>query len=75
MRRFSFRHSRLTLSYTADGCSGKSGAQVALKWILQRNASFTTSASSAEFFKQDITLFDFKLSSAEMKKLDDKSQQ
>ena len=46
-----------------------------MKWILQHNASFTTSASSAEFFKQDITLFDFKLTPAEMKKLDDKSQQ
>jgi len=50
----------------------KSGAQVALKWILQHNASFTTSAGSAEFFAQDIDLFDFTLSPAEMKKLDGK---
>jgi diketogulonate reductase-like aldo/keto reductase len=50
----------------------KSGAQVALKWILQHNASFTTSASSAAFFAEDIALFDFTLSAAEMKRLDAK---
>lgn len=51
----------------------KSGAQVALRWIVQHNASFATSANSAAFFRQNLDLFDFELSAAEMKVLDAKS--
>lgn len=47
----------------------KSAAQVALRWILQRNATFTTSASSLEHFEQDLDLFDFALTDTEMKQL------
>lgn len=48
----------------------KSAAQVGLRWILQRNATFTTSASSLEHFKEDLDIFDFSLTRAEMQKLD-----
>ena len=52
----------------------KSTAQVALRWILQRNATFTTSASSLEHFQQDLDLFNFELSQAEMKTLNAKRE-
>lgn len=51
---------------------GKTAAQVALKWILQHNASFTTSADSKQYFTEDIELFDFELTAAEMAQLDAK---
>lgn len=44
----------------------KSSAQVALRWIIQRNASFTTSASTLEHFQDDADIFDFSLNSTEM---------
>merc|ERR1711871_246997 len=50
----------------------KSSAQVALRWIIQRNATFTTSASTLAHFQQDLNIFDFELSAAEMKTLNDK---
>jgi diketogulonate reductase-like aldo/keto reductase len=49
---------------------GKSAAQVALKYILQKGAGFTTSALTASEFREDIGLFDWALSKAEMAKLD-----
>jgi len=49
---------------------GKSAAQVALKYILQKGAGFTTSALTASEFREDIGLFDWTLSKAEMAKLD-----
>eukprot|EP00040_Diaphanoeca_grandis_P024830 m.136909 g.136909 ORF g.136909 m.136909 type:complete len:309 (+) comp29893_c5_seq1:87-1013(+) len=51
----------------------KSGAQVALRWIVQHNATFTTSCTTMDYFQEDIDIFDFELSSAEMAKLDAKS--
>ena len=51
----------------------KSSAQVALRWILQRNATFTTSSSSLAHFQDDLAVFDFKLSAQEMATLNAKS--
>jgi len=54
----------------------KSAAQVALKWILQQNATFSTNlGDSVQYMKEDIALFDFTLSAADMKILDAKQQQ
>ena len=50
----------------------KSSAQVALRWIIQRNATFTTSASTQQHFEQDLDIFDFELSETEMNTLDAK---
>lgn len=50
----------------------KSGAQVALRWIIQRNATFTTEASTLDYFQEDINIFDFQLTPAEMAKLNSK---
>jgi diketogulonate reductase-like aldo/keto reductase len=44
----------------------KSSAQVALRWIVQRNATFATSASSLNHFEEDLALFNFELTSKEM---------
>merc|ERR1711871_545260 len=44
---------------------GKSAAQVALRWIIQRGAAFTTSASSLRHFQQDLAIFDFELTDKE----------
>lgn len=54
---------------------GKSAAQIALKYILQKGAGFTTSALKREEFIEDINLLDFTLSQAEMAKLDARAQQ
>ena len=45
---------------------GKSAAQVALKWIVQRGIAVVTKSSSLEHLKQDIDLFDFNLTAAEL---------
>lgn len=50
----------------------KSSAQVALRWIVQRGAVFTTEASSLEHFQQDLDIFDFELSAADMDVLNKK---
>ena len=50
---------------------GKSGAQVALKWILQHNATVTTESTNPDYLREDADLFgDFILSPGEMKQLD-----
>merc|ERR1712151_1209087 len=41
---------------------GKSSAQVALKWILQRNVTIATQSTSLQHLKDDLDIFDFKLS-------------
>merc|ERR1740138_1858344 len=51
----------------------KSAAQVALKWILQHNATFSTNCDQKNYMQEDIELFDFTLSAADMKTLDAKS--
>tara|TARA_B110001452_G_scaffold136130_1_gene113132 strand:- start:390 stop:1247 length:858 start_codon:yes stop_codon:yes gene_type:complete len=48
----------------------KSAAQVALKWILQHNATVNTQSTDAAYLKEDVELFDFMLSPDEMKQLD-----
>ena len=50
----------------------KSTAQIALRWIIQRNATFTTSASTLQHFQEDLNIFNFQLSDAEMKTLNAK---
>lgn len=50
----------------------KTSAQVALRWIIERNATFTTSASTSEHFSQDLDIFDFQLTPAEMATLNAK---
>jgi 2,5-diketo-D-gluconate reductase A len=51
----------------------KSGAQVALKWILQHDAVFSTNLGfEKQFMQEDIALFDFTLSDADMATLDAK---
>jgi diketogulonate reductase-like aldo/keto reductase len=52
----------------------KSAAQVALRWIIQRNATFTTSSSTLAHFQEDLSIFDFELSGEEMRVLDAKMQ-
>jgi len=48
---------------------GKSAAQVALKWIEQTGATFTTQTRKREHFVEDLDIFDFKLSDADMRTL------
>jgi len=50
----------------------KSWAQVALRWIVQHNATFTTSCSELDYFQEDVSIFDFALTAAEMARLDAK---
>lgn len=45
---------------------GKSGAQVALRWIVQSGASFTTQSKKKEHFAEDLDIFDFELSEEDM---------
>ena len=51
----------------------KSAAQVALRWVIQRNATFATSSRTLEHFQQDLNIFDFELSDEEMQVLDAKT--
>ena len=48
---------------------GKSAAQVALRFIVDTGATFTTQTKKREHFKEDLELFDFELSADEMKAL------
>ncbi|CAJ1366170.1 unnamed protein product, partial [Effrenium voratum] len=50
---------------------GKSAAQVALRWILQTGATFTTQSKKQEHFAEDIQIFDFQLTAEEVTKLSD----
>merc|ERR1719272_2395825 len=43
-----------------------SPAQVALKWLVQQNITVVTAADNAEYIKEDIDLFSFELTVAEM---------
>ena len=46
-----------------------SAAQVALRWIVQRNASFVTAGTNATYLQEDLDIFHFKLTDAEMELL------
>ena len=49
----------------------KTAAQVALRWIVQHNATFSTNpGTAAQYFKEDLEAVDFVLTAAEMAKLD-----
>merc|ERR1711907_255180 len=52
---------------------GKSSAQVALRWIIQHKASFTTSANTRAEFDEDIDLFDWALTANQMAILDQRA--
>ena len=47
----------------------KTFAQVALRWILQTGASFTTQSQNKDHFQQDLAIFDFELSDEDMQVL------
>jgi len=47
----------------------KSAAQVGLRWIVQNGASFCTQSKSLEHFKDDLNVFDFKLTESEMNQI------
>lgn len=47
----------------------KSYAQVALRWIVQTGASFTTQSQNKDHFQQDLNIFDFELSQDDMTQL------
>jgi len=49
---------------------GKSYAQVALRWIVQTGASFTTQTTKKSHFVEDLNIFDFTLSPQDMILLD-----
>jgi len=48
----------------------KTAAQVALRWILQHNATINTQSTNPAHLKEDASIFDFALTDAEMVKLD-----
>lgn len=48
---------------------GKSGAQIGLRWIVQSGASFCTQSKSKNHFEEDLNVFDFELTSEEMKRI------
>ena len=49
---------------------GKTAYQVALRYLTQRGASFTVEARSEKHFKDDLEVFDFALSRAELAALE-----
>jgi len=49
----------------------KSGAQVTLKWILSHNVTLTTKSGDPKHLAEDIDLFDWELTPAEVAALDD----
>lgn len=48
----------------------KSPQQIALKWIVQKGASFTTQTTKTEHFRENIDIFDFTLSDDDIARLD-----
>ena len=48
----------------------KSGSQVALRWIIQKGGSICTQTKQKEHFVEDLNIFDFALSVADMAVLD-----
>jgi len=49
---------------------GKSWAQVALRWIVDQGATFSTQTRSKKHFQEDIDIFDFKLSAEDLATLE-----
>jgi len=52
---------------------GKSAAQVALRWILQKGGTINTQSTSLKHLQEDIDVFNFTLSAIEMEQLDAES--
>ncbi|CAE7223280.1 unnamed protein product [Symbiodinium pilosum] len=52
---------------------GKTAAQVALRWILQTGATFTTQSKNKDHLKEDLQIFDFVLADDEVLQLSDLS--
>ena len=50
---------------------GKSGAQVSLRWAVQRNIPVIPKSHSPDHLKQNLDLFSWKLTDEEMKELDE----
>lgn len=48
---------------------GKSAAQVGLRWIVQSGSAFCTQSKSRSHFEEDLNVFDFELSTEEMKRI------
>lgn len=48
---------------------GKSAVQVALKWVLQRNATLVTQSTKLSHLRSDVDIFDFALSEDDMAQL------
>jgi|EP01043_Picozoa_sp_COSAG02_P046325 diketogulonate reductase-like aldo/keto reductase len=66
-------HSLLRANITADigAAHSKSAAQVGLRWVIQNNASLCVAADKASYLAEDIDIFSWTLSAAEMKRLDE----
>ena len=47
-------------------CCFRSAAQVALRWLVQQNITVVTAASNPTYISEDIDLFSFALTPAEM---------
>lgn len=50
---------------------GKSGAQVALRWLVQHGIPLATSSSSEKHLRGDLEVFEFTLNDTDMQQLDD----
>lgn len=54
---------------TIGAAHGKTGAQVALKWVVQSGVPLSTKSTDPKYLAQDIDIFDWTLSDAEMAQL------
>lgn len=61
---------KATCAQIGQRYGNKSYAQVALRWIVQKGASFTTQSKNIDHFKEDLNIFDFELSDQDMAILD-----
>jgi len=49
---------------------GKTGSQVALRWVVEHGIPLATSTSSEKHLRQDLEVFEFNLEDADMQQLD-----
>ena len=59
----------MTAAVCAAETSCVPACQVALRWLVQQNIAVVTAADTAEYIKEDIDLFSFALTEAEMSTL------
>lgn len=66
-------HSLLKANITAEigAAHSKSAAQVGLRWVIQNNASLCVAADKGSYLAEDIDIFSWSLSDAEMTRLDE----